>query len=69
LVPELKPGDIVVMDNLSSHKSTAVRAAIRKAGARLFFLPQYSPDLDPIEKLFSCSIGQRPCTSRHEAYA
>lgn len=45
LVPELKPGDIVVMDNLGSHKAKAIRAAIRRAGARLFFLPQYSPDL------------------------
>lgn len=47
LVPELTPGDIVVMDNLGSHKAKAIRAAIRKAGARLFFLPQYSPDLNP----------------------
>ncbi len=53
LVPELNPGDIVVMDNLGSHKAGAIRAAIRKAGARLFFLPQYSPDLNPIEKLFA----------------
>lgn len=53
LVPELRPGDIVVMDNLGSHKAGAIRAAIRKAGARLFFLPQYSPDLNPIEMLFA----------------
>lgn len=53
LVPELTPGDIVVMDNLGSHKAKAIRAAIRKAGARLFCLPQYSPDLNPIEKLFA----------------
>lgn len=53
LVPELTPGDIVVMDNLGSHKAAAIRTAIRKAGARLFFLPQYSPDLNPIEKLFA----------------
>jgi len=53
LVPALKPGDIVVMDNLGSHKSTAVRAVIRAAGARLFFLPPYSPDLNPIEQVFS----------------
>ncbi|MGV4796854.1 IS630 family transposase [Rhizobium sp. F40D2] len=53
LVPELKPGDIVVMDNLGSHKAKAIRVAIRWAGARLFFLPQYSPDLNPIEKLFA----------------
>ena len=53
LVSELKPGDIVVMDSLGSHKAGAIRATIRKAGARLFFLPQYSPDLNPIEKLFA----------------
>jgi transposase len=53
LVPSLTPGDIVVMDNLGSHKTTAVRQAIRRAGARLFFLPQYSPDLNPIEQLFA----------------
>jgi transposase len=53
LVPTLRPGDIVVMDNLGSHKSAAVRQAIRAVGARLFFLPKYSPDLNPIEMLFS----------------
>jgi len=53
LAPTLRPGDIVVMDNLGSHKSTAVRQAIRAAGARLFFLPKYSPDLNPIEMLFA----------------
>jgi transposase len=53
LVPVLKPGDIVVMDNLGSHKSKAVRHAIRKAGARLIFLPKYSPDLNPIEQVFA----------------
>jgi hypothetical protein len=53
LVPTLRPGDIVVMDNLGSHKSAAVRQAIRAAGARLFFLPKYSPDLNPIEMLFA----------------
>lgn len=53
LVPTLKPGDIVVIDNLGSHKSTRVRSAIRAAGARLFFLPPYSPDLNPIEQVFS----------------
>ena len=53
LVPTLKPGDVVVMDNLSSHKNAAVRAAIRAAGAKLFFLPAYSPDLNPIEQMFS----------------
>ena len=53
LVPTLRPGDIVVMDNLSSHKSSAVRRAIRTAGAKLIFLPPYSPDLNPIEQAFA----------------
>ena len=53
LAPTLKPGDIVVMDNLGSHKGKAVRRAIRKTGARLFFLPKYSPDLNPIEQFFA----------------
>ena len=53
LVPTLKPGDIVIMDNLGSHKSRAVRRAIRAAGAKLLFLPKYSPDLNPIEQLFA----------------
>ncbi|PZU89600.1 MAG: IS630 family transposase [Shinella sp.] len=53
LVPVLTPGDIVVMDNLGSHKSAAVRKAIKAAGARLWFLPPYSPDLNPIEQAFS----------------
>ena len=53
LVPTLRPGDIVVIDNLGSHKGTAVRRAIRAAGAKLFFLPPYSPDLNPIEQVFA----------------
>jgi len=53
LVPALRPGDIVIMDNLSSHKGKAVRRAIRQAGARLILLPKYSPDLNPIEQLFA----------------
>ena len=53
LLPTLTPGDIVIMDNLGSHKSKAVREAIRAAGARLWFLPKYSPDLNPIEQAFS----------------
>ena len=53
LAPTLCPGDIVIMDNLGSHKGKAVRAAIRKAGAKLFFLPPYSPDLNPIEQVFA----------------
>ncbi|MFQ6018870.1 MAG: IS630 family transposase [Kiloniellaceae bacterium] len=53
LVPTLKPGDIVVMDNLPAHKPKAVREAIEKAGAELRFLPPYSPDLNPIEMAFA----------------
>lgn len=53
LVPTLRPGDIVIIDNLGSHKGKAVRRAIRAAGARLFFLPPYSPDLNPIEQVFA----------------
>ena len=53
LVLELRPGDIVVMDNLSSHKGPAVRALIEAAGAELPYLPPYSPDFNPIENLFA----------------
>jgi transposase len=53
LVPALRPRDIVVMDNLNSHKGEAVRRMIRKAGAHLLFLPAYSPDLNPIEQVFA----------------
>ena len=53
LVPILAPDDIVVMDNLGSHKGRAIRAAIRAAKAKLFFLPAYSPDLNPIEQAFA----------------
>lgn len=53
LVPTLKKGDVVIMDNLSSHKSEAVKKAIYSAGARLFFLPPYSPDFNPIEQVFA----------------
>ena len=53
LLPALKPGDIVVMDNLSSHKRQVVRQAIRSVGAKLWFLPPYSPDLNPIEQVFA----------------
>jgi transposase len=53
LVPTLRPGDIVVMDNLSSHRDPAIRRAIRNAGAKLFYLPKYSPDLNPIEQAFA----------------
>lgn len=53
LVPTLAPGDIVIMDNLSSHKRPAIRKAIRAAKAKLLYLPPYSPDLNPIEQMFS----------------
>lgn len=53
LTPTLLPGDVVIMDNLGSHKSRAVRRAIREAGAHLIFLPPYSPDLNPIEQVFA----------------
>ena len=53
LVPALEPGDVVVLDNLGSHKGKAVRQAVRAVGARLVFLPKYSPDLNPIEQVFA----------------
>lgn len=53
LVQTLAPGDIVIMDNLGSHKNQSIRRAIRKVGAKLFFLPPYSPDLNPIEQVFA----------------
>jgi transposase len=53
LVPELRPGDVVVMDNLGSHKGPAVRHAIEAAGASLLYLPPYSPDFNPIENAFA----------------
>ena len=53
LLPTLRPGDIVVMDNLGSHRGKVVRQLIRSAGAKLFFLPKYSPDLNPIEQVFA----------------
>jgi len=53
LVPTLREGDIVIVDNLGSHKGKAARALIRSAGAKLFFLPKYSPDLNPIEQVFA----------------
>lgn len=53
LLPELRPGDIVVMDNLSSHKTQRTRALIESVGAELVFLPPYSPDLNPIEMIFA----------------
>jgi transposase len=53
LVPTLQPGDVVIIDNLSSHKSDEVREAIEAVGAKVVFLPPYSPDFNPIEKAFA----------------
>ncbi len=53
LVPELRPGDVVVMDNLSSHKGPRVREMIKAAGSSLLYLPPYSPDFNPIENAFA----------------
>lgn len=53
LVPTLKAGDVVIMDNLPAHKVTGVRQAIEEVGAKLMYLPPYSPDLNPIEMMFS----------------
>lgn len=63
LVPTLKPGDVVVLDNLSSHKDPRARCAIRAAGAHLLFLPPYSPDLNPIEMVFANSPPASPTGS------
>jgi hypothetical protein len=64
LVPTLRPGDLVIMDNLGSQKGAAVRHAIEAAGAELRFLPAYSPDLNPIENAFSPSPSSRRCSER-----
>ena len=70
LGPTLKPGDVVILDNLGSHKGKAVRKAIRDVGARLVFLPKYSPDLNPIERVSSpssklyCETRKREATRR-----
>ena len=63
MAPELSRGDVVIMDNLSSHKAPAVCAAIQAAGARLLFLPPYSPDFNPIEQAFS-KLESPPAQSR-----
>ena len=69
LVPQLRSGDVVIMDNLSSHKRTRTRERIEATGAKLEFLPPYSPDLNPIEMVFSKikqllrSLGCRTQTS------
>jgi transposase len=69
LVPTLRRGDVVIMDNLRSHKSKAIRAAIRAAGAKLLFLPAYSPDLNPIEQVFAKlkALLRKACESTVEA--
>lgn len=65
LVPTLAPGDIVIADNLNSHKGKAVKQAIRAAGAHLLFLPKYSPDLNPIEQVFAkLKAGLRKAEAR-----
>jgi DDE superfamily endonuclease len=64
LVPTLKPGDIVILDNLGSHKGKAVRKAIRDVGARLVFLPKYSPDLKI--RPSRSSPSSRPCFERRK---
>jgi putative transposase len=71
LVPTLKPGDIVILDNLGSHKGKAVRRAIRAVGARLVFLPKYSPDLNPIEQVFAKLKGflRKVAARSHDALA
>src|SRR5450631_2739039 len=61
LVPSLKPGDIVIIDNLGSHKGKAVRQLIRSVGAKLIFLPKYSTDLNPIEH---CSPSSSTCCAK-----
>ena len=73
LVPVLKPGDVVVMDNLSSHKVKGVREAIEAIGAELWYLPPYSPDLNPIESMWSKvkailrSVRRRTTTTLYRA--
>ena len=71
LVPTLRAGDIVVMDNLSSHNSQAVREAIEALGAQLLLLPPYSPDFNPIEQAFAnpgSSPGQSPAAQSRCAH-
>ena len=67
LAPSLKPGDIVVLDNLSAHKVPSVREAIEAAGARLLYLPPYSPDFNPIQQLFAKlkALLRRAVTPHH----
>jgi len=73
LVPSLQPNDLVIMDNLSTHKVAGVEAAIQQAGARLLYLPPYSPDLNPIENMWSkikqCLRSLAPRTLDELAFA
>ena len=75
LAPELRPGDVVVMDNLGAHKVKGIREAIEAVGAHLAYLPPYSPDLNPIEKCWAKvkhilrSIGARTKEGMHQAMA
>ncbi len=65
LVPTLKPGDIVVLDNLGSHRSDTIRQVIEANGASLLYLPKYSPDLNPIENAFAkLKAGLRKAAER-----
>jgi transposase len=66
LAPTLKPGDVVILDNLGSHKGKAVRKTIRDVGARLVFLPKYSPDLNPSNR---SSLSSRLCCERRKREA
>ena len=67
LVPTLASGDVVIMDNLGSHKGRAVRQAIRAAGAHLLFLPPYSPDLNPKNSKRCCGKPPNAPSRRHGA--
>jgi transposase len=73
LAPQLNPGDVVVMDNLSSHKASGVREALESAGAQLRYLPPYSPDFNPIENMWSKvkaklrTLAVRSVESLHDA--
>jgi len=71
LIPTLKPGDVVILDNRGSHKAKAVRRPIRGVGARLVFLPKYSPDLNPIEQVFAKfkTLLRRAGTRTYDAVA
>jgi transposase len=69
LLPTLRRGDIVVMDNLGSQRSKTVRQLIRSAGAKLFFLPKYSPDLNPIEQVFASISCEKRLPEQSKLFA